>query len=99
MENYSLGLTLVFLTEVHPYDHMDAITAYWNELLSRQKANGAWGYPNEPRGDTSQLQYAALAAWSAKAVGVEVPPDVMRQVGGLHPARAGPERGVGLSGK
>jgi hypothetical protein len=80
VENYSLGLTLIFLTEVHPEEHMDAIVAYWEELKSRQKPNGAWGYPSDQRGDTSQLQYPALAAWSVKACGLDVDKDIMRRL-------------------
>lgn len=80
VENYSLGLTLIFLTEVHPDEHMDAIVAYWEELKSRQKPNGAWGYPSDQRGDTSQLQYPALAAWSVKACGLDVDKDILRRL-------------------
>ncbi len=79
-DNYSLGLGLVFLTEVAPYDHMAEINVFWNELLKHQKANGSWGYPAMQTGDTSQLQYAALGAWSAKMVGVDVPAESMRNL-------------------
>ncbi len=78
--NYSLGLGLVFLTEVAPYDHMAEISVYWDVLQKHQKQNGSWGYTGSPRGDTSQLQYAALGAWSAKMVGVDVAEDSMRNL-------------------
>jgi len=68
VDNYSLGIALIFLTEVNPTDHMDAIIAMAEELKKRQKANGAWGYSHEKRGDSSQLQYAALGLWAAKKV-------------------------------
>ena len=42
--NYSLGLGLVFLTEVAPYDHMAEIDVYWDVLQRHQKQNGSWGY-------------------------------------------------------
>lgn len=76
LDNYSLGITLVFLTEVLPAEHTSEINLFFHELLSRQKPNGAWGYEHETRGDTSQLQYAALGLWSAKKAGCSLSDDV-----------------------
>ena len=78
VDNYSLGIALIFLTEVHPTDHMDAIIRLAEEVKKRQKANGAWGYSHEKRGDSSQLQYAALGLWAAKkTANYDISNDVM----------------------
>jgi hypothetical protein len=77
IDNYSLGIALVFLTEVRPTEHTSEISVFLDELLSRQKRNGAWGYSYDQVGDTSQLQYAALGIWSAKAAGCGVPDEVV----------------------
>jgi len=77
MDNYSLGIALVFLTEVSPAEHTGEIELLLEELLRRQKPNGSWGYPGSPLGDTSQLQYAAFGLWAAKNSGCRVPPDVV----------------------
>ena len=76
LDNYSLGIALVLMTEVHPTEHTAEISIFLDELLSRQKPNGAWGYSYDQLGDTSQLQYAALGIWSAKAAGYSVPDEV-----------------------
>jgi len=76
LDNYSLGIALVLLTEVSPAEHTGEIGLLLEELLQRQKPNGSWGYPGSPLGDTSQLQYAAFGLWAAKNSGCQVPPEV-----------------------
>lgn len=44
-------------------------------LLSKQKANGSWDYPDRPQGDTSMSQYAVLGLWEAENGGATVPPE------------------------
>jgi len=77
LDNYSLGIALVFLTEVRPTEHTSEINIFLDELLVRQKPNGSWGYGYADRGDTSQLQYAAFGLWSAKAAGCRVSDDTV----------------------
>ena len=77
---------------------MDAIVAYWEEFKSRQKENGAWGYPSDYRGDTSQLQYPALAAWSVKACGLDVDKDIMRRLASYILRVQDPSGGWGYQG-
>ncbi|MHB8970360.1 MAG: HEAT repeat domain-containing protein [Pirellulaceae bacterium] len=96
--NYSLGIALVFLTEVQPSEHMAEISIYWNELQRRQQQGGAWGYPGVQTGDTSQLQYAALGAWSAKAVGVDISADSLRNLGNYLLRVQDPSGGWGYQG-
>ncbi len=77
---YSLGIGLIFLAEVHPNDHMDAIESYLRAIEKRQKKNGGWGYEHEQRGDTSQMQYAVLGCWAAKNAGLEPSKGAMEAV-------------------
>ncbi len=60
VDNYSLGIALMFLCEIEPKQYHDTIVTYVEEVLRRQKPFGGWGYPSSPRGDTSQTQYAIL---------------------------------------
>ncbi|MFW6171125.1 MAG: hypothetical protein ACODAD_11590 [Planctomycetota bacterium] len=91
--NYTLGIVLMLLSEVHPQRHMPTIEAYLDELLQRQKPHGGWGYQSDPgggasrtgpsyeqAGDLSQLQYAVLGLWSAQSAGLEVPNQSMVDV-------------------
>ncbi len=77
LDNYSLGIGLVFLTEVKVGEHPSEIQLMLEELLSRQKPNGSWGYGYSDKGDTSQFQYAALGLWSAKHSGCRVSDDIV----------------------
>ena len=43
--NYSLGIALIFLTEVEPTSNTLEISNLLDELAKRQKPNGGWGYP------------------------------------------------------
>lgn len=76
VDNYSLGIALMFLCEIEPKQYHDTIVTYVEEVLRRQKPFGGWGYPSSPRGDTSQTQYAILGLWMAKNMAeVDVPID------------------------
>jgi len=44
-------------------------------LLSHQKGNGSWDYPERRQGDTSMSQYAVLGLWEAENGGATVPPE------------------------
>lgn len=75
--NYSLGLGLVFLTEVKPASHMSEIGQFVAETERHQQTRGAWGYPSSPTGDTSQTQYPILGLWSAKHVNLDIPQSII----------------------
>lgn len=73
-DNYSLGIALMFLCEVDAQAHRPLIEKYVEEMLTRQKGHGGWGYPERPSGDTSQTQYAVLGMWMAqKRAKVDIP--------------------------
>ncbi len=99
IDNYSLGIALIFLTEVEPGDNTAQIANLLTELEFRQKDHGGWGYPELPTGDTSQTQYAVLGMWAAKAVGLEPSPQMMDKVGGWLIRTQDPSGGWAYQGK
>ncbi|MGI8982237.1 MAG: hypothetical protein ACR2FY_23640 [Pirellulaceae bacterium] len=81
IDNYSLGIALMFLCEVGPQKHHDVITKFTNEFFTRQQPIGGWSYPNFKTGDTSQTQYAVLGLWMAKNFGkMDIPIDKIEGV-------------------
>jgi Prenyltransferase and squalene oxidase repeat len=72
-ELYSVGLSLIFLIEHDPVAHRPTINKLIEYLLSVQKKEGGWGYPEKPTGDTSMTQYAVLGLWVANEAGFSVP--------------------------
>ncbi len=75
--NYSLGITLIFLAEVKPSQHMSEINILISEIQRQQKPNGAWGYAERRTGDTSQTQFPMLGLWSAKNIGAQISDSLM----------------------
>lgn len=72
---YSCGLAIIFLCELDSGKHSNLIDHYLGALERRQKSIGAWGYTDEPIGDTSQTQYGALSLWEAHQAGKKVSPE------------------------
>lgn len=70
---YASALACVFLLELDSEKYSDQIVVLLNHIKERQQASGAWGYRNErTMGDTSQMQYIALALWLANERGFDV---------------------------
>ncbi|MGC3966466.1 MAG: HEAT repeat domain-containing protein [Pirellulales bacterium] len=91
---YSLGLSLVFLSELDPEKYREELGAVAQLLAQRQKRHGGWGYSNRPTGDTSMTQYAVYGLWSAGKQGIKVDESVcaaqdwmtsVQDVGGAWP--------------
>ncbi len=79
---YASALACVFLLELDPQKHQEQIQILLDHIVERQQSGGAWGYRSEtPRnvGDTSQMQYIALALWLANEHGFEVKPEVAKR--------------------
>ncbi len=76
VDNYSVGLALIFLCDVDPALNKREVEALLYTLLKRQKPHGGWGYPEQSTGDTSQHQYTVLGTWMADRRGFPVPLDV-----------------------
>lgn len=79
VDNYSVALAAIFLLELDARGQRPLIERYLAEVARRQKPNGAWGYPSEDLGDTSQTQYPLLALWLATRHGLVVPTSVVEK--------------------
>ncbi len=98
-DNYSLGIAMMFLTEVAPDTERSLIEDMLKELLSRQMKNGGWGYPGRDTGDTSQTQYAVLGMWMAEGNGIAVPMTAQENVANWLLRTQNPDGGWGYQGK
>jgi hypothetical protein len=99
VDNYSLGIALIFLTEVEPEKNLLEIENLVKELEARQKDHGGWGYESLPTGDTSQTQYGVLGLWAARSAGLEPPPQMMDKVAGWLVRTQDPSGGWAYQGK
>ncbi|MEK6238677.1 MAG: hypothetical protein N2C14_28490, partial [Planctomycetales bacterium] len=101
---YSTGISILFLVAVDPSKYRSNIEFLAKSLHHRQKADGAWGYPESHKlgktGDTSMTQYAALGLWEASdQAGVETPPEVWDRLGAWLIKTQDPSGGFGYQGK
>lgn len=78
-ENYGLGIALILLGTIER-EHRAEMLAVVQEVQRRQQASGAWTYPGDPLGDTSQTQFACLGMWMASHRGVEVDQQAVERV-------------------
>jgi hypothetical protein len=79
LDNYSVGLALIFLLEAAPERNHSLAGRYVTEVLKRQQAWGSWGYEGSQTGDTSQTQYPTLGLWLAINNGHSVPNAVVEK--------------------
>ncbi len=77
---YTLGLSIIFLTQLDPQQYGEQIKNLLDRLLKCQKPHGGWGYLVRPTGDTSMTQYGVLAMWEASRAGFAVPDDAWERV-------------------
>lgn len=72
IDNYSLGISLIFLTEVMP-DKQEKLRQYLLDLLYfRMRDYGGWGYMTghlQSTADTSMTQYGCLSLWTLEQAG------------------------------
>ncbi len=74
---YASALACVFLLELDAEEYRAEIEVLLDHIVRRQQTSGSWGYRGNPRvGDTSQMQYIALALWLADLRGFKVDPNV-----------------------
>jgi hypothetical protein len=75
---YSKALAAIFLAEIDASQHRSLIETYASMLPEHIKPGGGYGYSafNDPLGDTSQTQYAALCIWELLRIGMR--PDVQQ---------------------
>lgn len=82
VDNYSVGLALIFLLETDPAKNRALAERYVQEILKRQQSGGGWGYFSENKGDTSQTQYPTLGLWLARQNGLSVLPTTLEKTCG-----------------
>ncbi len=76
---YASALSAIFMLELDSERYSSEIQVILDHIYTRQQDSGAWGYRSEPNvGDTSQMQYIALALWLAKEKGFKVRPAVSK---------------------
>lgn len=81
VDNYSLGLAIIFLSELNDQKHLPQIQKLVDEMVSRQRAKGGFGYNKDGGpGDISQTQYGVLSFWYAHNVGAKVPQESIERV-------------------
>ena len=75
---YAIAVAVSCLIADDPVKHERIIRRLVARIIANQKPNGCWSYPNgaPENGDTSQVQYIALALWDANRTGFKVPPRV-----------------------
>lgn len=69
-KNYEIAVCILLLAEVDPDFYQSQLKELKQHLVDGQSANGAWAYPGEKEGDTSQTQYALLAIWTLDRAGI-----------------------------
>lgn len=72
IDMYSLGISLIFLTNYDSTTYRPEIETLLAVLLAKQKDHGGWGYPVRESGDTSMTQYGVLGMWEAKYADINV---------------------------
>jgi len=71
--SYSVCVAIIFLCELDRNQYRNQIEFFKGRLLGRQSVVGAVSYEDDPIGDVSQTQYAALAFWELDHHGFDVP--------------------------
>jgi hypothetical protein len=98
--NYSLGIAIIFLSDLDSARYKTEINILLNVLLSRQKQNGSWTYPAyKDLGDTSQTQYAVLALWMARRANIPFPQETIEGACGWLLRTQDPDGTWGYHGK
>ncbi len=77
---YAGALACVLLLELDAEKYQDKIQLLLDHIAARQQEDGAWGYrESKIVGDTSQMQYIALALWLAQQKGFKVDPAMCKR--------------------
>lgn len=69
---YCMGIAAMLLADVGADEYHDELVRIGRYFASAQYRNGAYGYPDEPTGDTSQTQYAMLGLWTLDHKNIKV---------------------------
>lgn len=68
---YESSVAIMLLAEVDARKYRSELTLLASALLARQMPHGGFGYHGMADGDTSQVQYVALAMWTLDRAGIE----------------------------
>ncbi|MEM9586409.1 MAG: hypothetical protein AAGA03_03940, partial [Planctomycetota bacterium] len=79
---YAVACAIFLLVEVDPQGYKAEIESLLRSLQSLQLPNGAFTYPGERNGDTSQTQYGLLAYWTADRANFKVDYQRVQAAGG-----------------
>jgi hypothetical protein len=77
---YETSIAIIFLSEVEKGKYRSDVERALILLIANQQDCGAWMYGAQGKGgagDTSVTQYAILALWSAKNIGIPIPTPVI----------------------
>ncbi|NOY42423.1 MAG: hypothetical protein GXP26_11380 [Planctomycetes bacterium] len=98
LNNYSIGLAIIFLAEIKDAKHRSLITQFADAMSKKQKPHGGWGYPSTRTGDTSQTQYAVLSYWELLQSGMTPKVDSVENCLNWLLRTQAPEGGWGYQG-
>jgi len=79
---YESSVAIMLLAEVDSRKYRPELSLLASALLARQMAHGGFGYFGMEDGDTSQVQYAALAMWTLDRAGIEFNFDQVSRMNG-----------------
>lgn len=95
---YSASVAALFLADIDAVKYRPELETILNWFLSVQKNHGGFGYLGNPRGDTSQVQYAMLALWTLHQLGLQVPVEAVENTLQYLKATIDPSGGWGYEG-
>ena len=98
-EIYGPGLATIFLIELDPSTYRREIECLLEWLRRAQKPHGGWGYSDRTTGDTSMVQYAVLAFWTAQQAGFTVERPMIENITDWLIHTQDPSGGFGYQGK
>ncbi|MBA2114832.1 hypothetical protein HOV93_19990 [Planctomycetes bacterium FF15] len=96
---YDAGLALIFLCELDPFEYNREIQNLVTFFIKNQRAHGGYGYAENPSGDNSMTQYAALGLWLAHENRFEVPLENIANLTNFIMSVQDPSGGFGYQGK
>ncbi|MDO4550361.1 MAG: HEAT repeat domain-containing protein [Planctomycetia bacterium] len=101
IDNYSLGISLIFLAEVCPEKNPELRNKLLNLLYFRMRPYGGWGYMDRYKdtADTSMTQYGCLSLWTLKNAGYPIRHQVIDKTADWLLRTQDPSGAFGYQGK
>jgi len=73
--HYEIPIAIMFLAELDANGYKQQLETLGKGMLDLQMPHGGYGYPTQPHGDVSQVQYVVLAMWTLDRAGIDLPLD------------------------